>query len=80
MEAARHLSLFVRDGRRVFPLRRTDVRHEIRLVDLRWLPGQFLFDRELKTQGPKRYYVVEVDVQTVHSDLLDFVIFCNKME
>ena len=43
MEAARHLSLFVRDGRRVFPLRRTDMCHEIWLVDLRWLPGHFLF-------------------------------------
>ena len=39
MEAARHLSLFVWDGRRVFPLRRTDVCHEIWLVDLRWFPG-----------------------------------------
>ena len=39
METACHLSLFVRDGRGVFPLRRTDVCHEIWLVDLRWFPG-----------------------------------------
>ena len=40
METACHLSLFVRDGRGVFPLRRTDVCHEIWLVDLLRLEGK----------------------------------------
>ena len=40
MEAARHLPLLLRDGRRVLPLRRADLRHEVRQLDLRRIPGR----------------------------------------
>ena len=39
MEASSDLPLLVRDGRRVFPLWRADLRHEVRKLDLRWLSG-----------------------------------------
>ena len=39
MEATGHIQVFLRDRRRILPVRRADVRHEVRLVDLRWLPG-----------------------------------------
>ena len=39
MEATSHLLLLLRDGRRVFPLRRADLRHEVWKLDLRWLSG-----------------------------------------
>ena len=38
--AAGHLPLLLRDGRRVLPLRRADLRHEVRQLDLRRLPGE----------------------------------------
>ena len=45
MEAAGHLPLLLRDGRGVLPLRRADLRHEVRQLDLRRLPGsKFIFD------------------------------------
>ena len=40
LEAAGHLPLLLRDGRRVLPLRRADLRHEVRQLDLRRLPGE----------------------------------------
>ena len=38
--AAGHLPLLLRDGRGVLPLRRADLRHEVRQLDLRRLPGE----------------------------------------
>ncbi len=40
VETARHLPLFLRDGCRVFSLRRADLRHEVRQLDLRRIPGK----------------------------------------
>jgi hypothetical protein len=40
VETARHLPLLMRDGRRILPLRRADLRHEVRQLDLRWFPGK----------------------------------------
>ena len=40
VEAAGHLPLLLRDGRGVLPLRRADLRHEVRQLDLRRLPGE----------------------------------------
>ena len=40
VEAARHLPLLLRDGRGVLPLRRADLRHEVRQLDLRRIPGK----------------------------------------
>ena len=39
MEAARHLPQLLRDGRRVFPLRRADLRDEVRQLDVRRVSG-----------------------------------------
>ena len=44
VEAAGDLPLELRDGRRVFSLRRADVRHEVRELDLRRLPGNSTVD------------------------------------
>ncbi len=37
---AGHLPLLLRDGRGVLPLRRADLRHEVRQLDLRRIPGE----------------------------------------
>ena len=39
MEATSHLLLLLRDGRRVFPLRRADLRDEVRQLDIRRVSG-----------------------------------------
>ena len=39
LEAAGHLPLLLRDGRRVLPLRRADLCDEVRELDLRWISG-----------------------------------------
>ena len=39
VEASSHLLLLLWDGRWIFPLRRADLRHEVRKLDLWWLPG-----------------------------------------
>ena len=39
VEAAGDLPLELRDGRRVLSLRRADLRHEVRQLDLRRIPG-----------------------------------------
>ena len=40
METACDLSLIVRDGRRVFPVWRTDLCDEVRQLDLWWVSGE----------------------------------------
>ena len=40
METACDLSLIVRDGRRVLPVRRADLCDEVRQLDLWWVPGE----------------------------------------
>ncbi len=40
VEAAGDLPLVVRDGRRVLPVRRADLRHEVRKLDLRRVSGE----------------------------------------
>lgn len=40
METARYLQVFLRNWRRIFSIRRANLCHEIRFVDLRWLPGK----------------------------------------
>ena len=47
MEASSYLPLLLWDGRRVLPLRRADLRHEVRKLDLRRIPGTVF---SLKTQ------------------------------
>ena len=39
VEATRHLQIILRNWRGVFSIRPTDVFHEVRIVDLRWLHG-----------------------------------------
>ncbi|GFR19846.1 NAChRalpha1 [Trichonephila clavata] len=48
LEASRHLQELLRDRRRVLPLRRTDLPHEVRILDLRRIHGG------LETQVPDR--------------------------
>jgi hypothetical protein len=40
VETAGYLPFLMRDGRRILPLRRADLRHEVRQLDLRWIPGK----------------------------------------
>lgn len=40
MEATGHIQVLLRDRRRILSVRRANVRHEVRLVDLRRLPGK----------------------------------------
>ena len=40
VEAACYLQVLVRDRRGVLPLRRADLRHEVRQLDIRRLPGE----------------------------------------
>ena len=55
VEAAGHLQVLVRDRRRVLPLRRADVRHEVRQLDLRRIPGKneegLFVTREARLRG-----------------------------
>lgn len=43
MEATGHLQIQLRDRCRVLPLRRTDVRAQVRIVDVRRIPGASSF-------------------------------------
>jgi hypothetical protein len=52
VETAGYLPLLMRDGRRIFPVRRADLRHEVRQLDLRRIPGKnkgWLFKKFLLT-------------------------------
>ncbi|GFY38939.1 uncharacterized protein TNIN_86341 [Trichonephila inaurata madagascariensis] len=39
METSGYLQELMRDRRRILPIRRTNLSHEIRLMDLRWVQG-----------------------------------------
>lgn len=41
VEAAGHLQVLLRDRRRVFPVRRADLLHEIRILDVRRQYGKY---------------------------------------
>ena len=49
VEAPGHLQIFLRDRRRVFPLRRADLCHEIRVLDLWRVSGGFAVDGGTRT-------------------------------
>ena len=42
VEAARHLPLILRDGRRILSIRRADLCHEVRELDIRRVSGRTL--------------------------------------
>ena len=48
MEASSYLPLLLWDGRRVLSLRRADLRHEVRELDLRRIPGTVFSLKELR--------------------------------
>ena len=45
METSGHLPFILRNGRGIFPFWRTDVCHEIWKLDVRWLPGQWFYEK-----------------------------------
>ncbi|GFW92134.1 uncharacterized protein TNCV_3540201 [Trichonephila clavipes] len=63
METSGYLQELMRDRRRILPIRRTNLSHEIRLMDLRWVQGLLISKRILKHCPQNERVNVDVNVK-----------------